>query len=262
MSDQPNAADVAPAPVLNVTAEANPAEAVPSKDAVTPEAHNDDSTNEEKAKAEEKPRQRASERISELYGRMKAAERQRDMAIAEVERLRQPSVSPEEFQQLSFDEQQRFNVRDAVRAERAAELALSARHQHEEAAHLLAQQFYERVAAAKSQIPDIEASLSDPTLPITATTARVLCESEKGPQLAYWLSKNRQEAERISQMSAQAQAYELGRIEARLDVSSSARKVSKAPNPVNTVGGGAGTGAKDPGAMSMSEYIAWRKAGA
>ena len=229
-------------------------------DQAKPEATPEGDEGSEEGKPE-RPRQKASERIGELYGRMKSAERERDAAIAEVQRLRQPPVSREQFDQLSFDEQQREIVRQTLREERAAEIEQSARIRHEEAETLRAQQYQDRLAAAREAIPDIDTKLSDPTLPITEHAARIIAESEKGPQMAYWLANNRAEAERIARLAPSQQAFELGRIEARINAAPQARKVSKAPAPVQTIGAGASPGGKDPSSMSMSEYIAWRKAG-
>lgn len=206
----------------------------------------------------EKPRQRASERISEIYGRMKNAERARDLALAEVERLRAPVVRADEWDTLSYDQQQAAQMRQAVRAERADELAHEARLRENEAAATRASMFSERLASAKANIPDIESVIHDPSLPVTAVGARFIQESDKGPQVAYWLGTNRAEAARIASLDPYAQAYELGRIEQRVSASSS-RKLSAAPAPVPKVGGGGGPGGKSYSSMSVDDMTAYLK---
>lgn len=262
MIDTAHAADAAPVvPALNVPAEVSQKQETeaPSKDAkqAEPEANKEGNGNEDQV---EKPKRKASERISELYGRTKAAERERDAALADLHRLRsQQTVPREQFDQMSFDEQQRAIVRDAVREERAAEIESEAHRRHAEAEFFRAQQYRERMEAAQEVIPDLAEKLSDPTLPISEYAAQVIADSELGPQMAYWLANNRADAQRISRLHPTQQAYELGKIEARLAAAPTARKVSQAPAPVPMVGGGGGAGAKDPSAMSMSEYIEWRK---
>lgn len=206
----------------------------------------------------DKPRQKAAERISEIYGRMKNAERARDLALAEVERLRRPVVSPEQWDSLSYDQQQAAQMRHAVRQERAEELASEAHFRQQEAQASRGAMFQDRLAAVKETIPDIDVVVNDPSLPVSEIGARFITESDKGPQVAYWLAQNRAEAARIARLDPLAQAFELGRIETRISAAPSSRKVSAAPAPVPRVGGGANTGAKDPARMSMSEYVEWR----
>lgn len=205
-----------------------------------------------------KPRKPASERISELYGRMKSAEEARDLALAEVRRLRTPVVAPEQWDSLSYDQQQAAQMRHAVRQERAEELASEAHFRQQEAQASRGAMFQDRLAAVKETIPDIDVVVNDPSLPVSEIGARFITESDKGPQVAYWLAQNRAEAARIARLDPLAQAFELGRIETRISAAPSSRKVSSAPAPVPRVGGGANTGAKDPARMSMSEYVEWR----
>lgn len=212
---------------------------------------------EQSGETSEKPRQKASERIGELYGRMKSAERRAEQLAQEVERLRQPVVSQQQWDQLSFDEQQALQVRSAVRQERAEELAAEAYRGAREVERTRQEMFVSRVSEVKASIPDIETIVSDPTLPVSQIGARFITESEKGPHVAYWLSQNRTEAARIASLDPYSQAYELGKVESRISAAPQARKVSQAPAPVPKVGGGASAGAKDPSSMSMSEYVEW-----
>lgn len=207
----------------------------------------------------EKPRSKASERIDELYGRMKVALRERDAAIAEVQRLRQPVADPAQWDQMSYEEQQAAQVRQAVRHERAEEVARAAEIRAQEADRVRQDMFVQRLESVREAIPDIDKALADPSLPVSPIGARLITESDVGPQVAYWLSQNRQEAARIASLDPYSQAFEMGRIEQRITAAPVARKVSNAPAPVPKVGGGSGAGAKDPASMSMSEYIEWSK---
>lgn len=242
-----------------------PSQEVPATDAASPIEGANENQPEQSGEGDEKPekpRQRAAERISEIYGRMKNAERARDLALAEVERLRRPVVDQENWDQLTYEQQQAAQLRQAVRDERAEELAREAQLREMEARTSRVDMFQDRLKEVKAQIPDIEKAITDPSLPVTEVGARFIHESEKGPQVAYWLATNRDEASRIARLDPFQQAYELGKIEARIGAAPASRRLSNAPAPVPKVGGGSNTGAKDPASMSMAEYAEWyRKRG-
>jgi len=247
----PDAAPVVPS-LVDASVEATP----PAEAQVQDQPSEQEGENVEKE--EQKPRSKASERIGELYGKMKAMERERDAALRDLERLRQPVVDPAKWDQMSYDEQQAAQMRHAVRQERAEELAREARNREADAERVRDEMFMQRLSSAREMIKDIDTVLTDPTLPVTQVGARFIKESEKGPQVAYFLSQNRAEAARIASLEPLAQAYELGRIEQRINAAPTARKVSQAPNPVPKVSGGANPGAKDPANMSpsdMAEYL-------
>lgn len=254
MSTEPNVApEAAPASPSPVPAEQTPA-APPTEGAQVPAE-----AGQEELKAD-KPRQRASERIGELYGRMKAAERERDMAIQEAQRLRQPVVDQSQWDQLTYEQQQAVQVRQAVRQERSDEMVREAERRAYESQQTRASMFQERLESVRGTIPDIDAVINDPHLPVSEIGARFIQESDVGPQVAYWLSQNRADAARIARLDPYSQAFEMGRIEQRITAAPVARKVSQAPAPVPRVGGGATSGAKDPAAMNEDEYAAWYRA--
>lgn len=240
---------------------ASPAEAPPleqsASDTNTPAEEPGEGEEQQPQDEQPKPRQKASERISQIYGRMKAAERERDQFRAELERYRQPMVSQEEWDQMSWEDQQALQIRHAVRTERAEELAQEAQRREVDAFSRRADLFNERVAAASEAIPGIEAAISDPTLPISQVGAQFVAEAENGPQVAYWLSQNRADAARIARLDPLSQAFELGQISQRITAAPKARKVSNAPAPVPRVGGAGAAGGKDPASMSMDEYAQW-----
>jgi hypothetical protein len=121
--------------------------------------------------------------------------------------------------------------------------------------------FKERAMALTDRYPDIEARVfNDTTLPMSATMAETIMESEKGPEVAYWLSANREAAQRIKSMSPLQAARELGRIEATIDLPKP-RTETKAPPPPSTVSGTVKGPSKNPENMSQADYVAWRKNG-
>jgi hypothetical protein len=168
-------------------------------------------------------------------------------------------VDPAKYESMTWDEQQAVQVRQAVREERAQEMAEQVRYREAEAERVRAEVFKQRLTEAAARIPDLDTVITDPTLPVSQIGARFIQESERGPEVAYWLSQNRAEAARIASLDPYTQAFELGKLEMRVTSAPAARKVSQAPAPVPKVAGGANAGAKDPASMSMDEYAQWVK---
>jgi hypothetical protein len=121
--------------------------------------------------------------------------------------------------------------------------------------------FKERAMALADRYPDIEAKVfNDTTLPMSATMAETIMDSEKGPEIAYHLSANRELAQRIKSMSPLQAAMELGRIEANLSLPKP-RTQTQAPPPPTTLSGTARSPNKNPENMSQAEYVKWRSNG-
>lgn len=72
------------------------------------------------------------------------------------------------------------------------------------------------------------------TVPLPLDVLDVIQTDQQGPELAYYLGKNLDEAAEIAQMPPVLAARELGRISAKLS-STASRKVSKTPEPVAPV---------------------------
>ena len=109
------------------------------------------------------------------------------------------------------------------------------------------------------KVADFEEVTKDPSLPINEFVREYVIDSPIGPQMVYWLGKNRKEADRIHQLSPGSAARELRDIESRLiEAGKITKESSSAPDPINPIGGGGGAGTKDPSKMSVSEYVEWR----
>lgn len=118
--------------------------------------------------------------------------------------------------------------------------------------------FHERAMALVERYPDIEAKVfNDPSAPINQTMAEVLMDSERGPEVAYYLSTHREEGQRIQKMSPLSAAREIGRIEAQL-AAPKPKTQTTAPKPVPKVGGGSMKAARDPDKLSDDEWLEHR----
>jgi hypothetical protein len=80
--------------------------------------------------------------------------------------------------------------------------------------------------------------------------------AERGPEVAYHLGSNPDEAARIASLPPLQQAIQLGRIEATLDPP---KKVSTAPTPPPTVSKGNASSNFDPEKCTQAEYVKWRE---
>lgn len=159
--------------------------------------------------------------------------------------------------------EQRTNQRQAQELEAEAQ---TARQQAEtiEAAErqLVNQSWTEKVNEAKTRYSDFEQVALAPDVPITPQIAEMLKQTDKGPDMAYWLGSNKAAAAELaalSKTSPMQAAWALGRLEASL-AAPSPRMTSQTPDPIAPVRGKA-QASLNPDKMSMAEYIAARKAG-
>lgn len=122
-------------------------------------------------------------------------------------------------------------------------------------------EFEKRQADFAKANPDyVEKVLENDDLPITNDMAKVMRESERGPEIALYLANHVEIAENISRLSALSQAREIGRIEATLE--KKPPKVSSAPPPVPKID--AGQPAReldlaDSSGWSNKQFKSWRK---
>jgi len=91
--------------------------------------------------------------------------------------------------------------------------------------------------------------------PLTKPMLDAALESDRGPDILYYLATNPDEAEKVARMDTRQQDRWFGRMEATLK-RPEARKVSKAPAPVKTARGSGGKFAPDP---STSDFAAFER---
>jgi len=201
-----------------------------------------------------------------------AAERadQRRLKIIEAGKSEKPPVESEFSDYAEFvaakavwTAEQRTTQRQAQELEAEAQ---TARQQAEiiEAAErqLVNQSWTEKVNEAKTRYSDFDQVALAPDVPITPQIAEMLKQTDKGPDMAYWLGSNKAAAAELaalSKTSPMQAAWALGRLEASL-TAPSPRMTSQTPEPIAPVRGKA-QASLNPDKMSMAEYVAARKAG-
>lgn len=149
-------------------------------------------------------------------------------------------------------------------AERAAESRLS-KAKESDSQTQVRNQWNERLTKFAEQHEDAIEVIGDSTFTQTETMSKVIMASEKGPEIAYHLSQNRAENERIKRLSPEMQAAELGRLEAKLGAppvpanggtppKSSGKKPSNAPPPPKPVSG-SGAPSVDLEKCSLDQFL-------
>jgi hypothetical protein len=123
--------------------------------------------------------------------------------------------------------------------------------------------YHDREEDARGKYDDFEQVAYNPKLRITAVMAETIQSSDVGPDVAYYLGSNPNEATRISRLPPILQAKEIGRIEANLVSNPQVKKSSSAPTPISPVtarhNGSANFDTTDPRSiktMTTSEWIA------
>lgn len=222
---------------------------------------------------------RVNEIVADRLARDRA-KRERDER-AELNRLRAEKSAPvvateskdpeapkrEDFE--SYEEWVRADARHVARQEVKAERETQAKAEKEAKAKEEFQRVQathaEREKKAMAKYADYaELVLDDPTLPITDAMAHALMTEDDGAELAYWLAHNREEAQRIARLTPFLQAKEIGRLGERFkapaDPTPKPAPVSKAPEPIDPVGGKGGAAASTKPPSDPNEYRRWRTA--
>ena len=250
-------------------AEAVPAQPAPSPEAVVAEAPVGTEP-QGGTDAPAKPRTGVQKRLDELTRNWRQAERDRDHWREQA--TRQPPQQPQAAQgeptleQFGGDpakfyaEHARWAAREVLRQEKEEQ----AKQKKEESKREKDKKFAERAGKARDKYEDFDDLVfNDSTLPITPDMADYISESEDGPEVAYWLAKNPQEAHRIAQMNGRDADRALARIEARISTPAptpaAPKPVTNAPPPPQRVGTASNAGApvlRDE--MSTAEWVRLR----
>lgn len=185
---------------------------------------------------------------------------ERTLAGGQPPKVEQPAGPP---QRENFDSYEAYlEARaDYQVAEKLKEVETRAeRARQEQSIREREESWQERQKQAAKRYEDFaEVTMAD-DLTITPIMAEAIKDSDMGPDVAYYLGKNPDIAEKIARMNPAAQVREIGKIEARLEnTKEPVKRPSKAPAPIEPVGGGKGSSSDDLGNLSQAQYEAMRK---
>lgn len=259
LAETPAIAEITP----ETTSEVSPgaAESAPAADTGEPE----------RDKVQERINKITREKYDFAY-RAESAEARASRLEAEIESLRTAKtepVAPDEYPKLAdydFDEAKHQVAVAKYIANLSSTTAKTVLQQEREAVARAerAATFEKREADFIASKPDyVEKVRRSPAYGgpvITNEMAEVIRESDVGPQIAYYLADNVERSAAISRLSPLAQAREIGRIEARLEVEKAKPPaVSKAPPPPPKIEAIEPAVEKSPSEMSDTEFAKWRK---
>jgi hypothetical protein len=124
--------------------------------------------------------------------------------------------------------------------------------------------YVEQVKAFEKENKDFKEVMEDVNdVPMSLAVQEAILGSDKGPELAYNLAKDREFFEKVCQMPPLEAARAIGRFEAALEKADSlppAKKTTDAPKPIKTVSKSTAVSTKDPGEMDYQEFKKWREA--
>lgn len=158
----------------------------------------------------------------------------------------------------------RFEAEQIYQERMAKEAAERREAQQRERTQQIATTYQQRVRQATERYPDYEEVAHAPDVYFTNAMAATIQESEKGPDIAYFLAKNPAEFEKIAKLSPFLQAKELGKLEAKFESAPPPARPSNAPPPLNPIrNASAGTtyvDTTDPKSLEKMGTSAWIEA--
>ena len=211
-------------------------------------------------------------RLSRERRKLEKFERQHEIdqrvaaELAQRERQQQPPINDapkrENFESLEeyLEAKADWKVEQKLRERDAEYEARDRQRQAQAHAETLEQSWRQRVDKAAEQYKDFaDVVLRNDDLPITQVMGQAIRSTDNVTDLAYFLGKNPEEAERISTLDAVNQVFELGRISATLKTDP--KPISKAAPPIEPVKGGrSGTNDIYDPSLSFEQYKRLREA--
>lgn len=204
-----------------------------------------------------------SPRVEKLQSTINELTRQKHDTAREVARLKAEAADlakrlkdVPQLDPADFAGQTRHDIKQAIAETRLEETSrkiqtLEAQSQQASEGILAAQ-----VDAMREHIPDIDAIFMSPAQggpSITPVMAEAIARQENGALIAYHLMKNPREAARLCTADPFSQIAEIGRLSAHVKPAQ-VKRVSQAPQPVQTVSGSPGNPAPDLSTLNFSDY--------
>ena len=202
--------------------------------------------------------------IDELTGTKHNLRRQVEQLQMKAAALQKQLQTPQNYDQLSYEQQQAHTVSTAIKQNRLEEVAQEADELARESVAVIGAVYRTKIDAARERIQGIDqAAQYVGTLPLSLTACDVIAESDRAAEITHWFAQpaNNAEVSRILRLSPERQAVEIARIEGRLTAPQPVRRISKAPAPVQTVSGGTGTAGVNLETADMETYMRARMGG-
>jgi hypothetical protein len=184
-----------------------------------------------------KERARERRKLERLMQQQQPAQAPQVQATGDGEPAK-PSISQfqtvEEYDAaMSAWADKRAEYKESVKEKQQAEL------RQKQAQHEILAAHEDREDSARDKYPDYDTVVGNQNLPITVVMADAIRMSDVGPDVAYHLGQNLQEAARIAKLPPLLQVKEIGKLEVKLASAPPAREVSSAPPPIRPLRGSA-----------------------
>ena len=184
------------------------------------------------------------ERALRLEGELKARQEQRPDQTEKKEEVQAPKR--EDYADYEAYLEARAEFKASQRAEKIVEERLKEREEKaskakaEESDRELTKSWTVSVEKARAKYDDYDEKVQDESFNPSPAMARAMLESDQKAEIAYYLASNPEEMERIAKLSPLRQAAEILKLEDKVSAKGPAKKPSKAPAPIDPVGGGKG----------------------
>jgi hypothetical protein len=210
------------------------------------------------AEAEESKHDEKHRRAGGWQRRAERLERQNQILLEQLAHRpgQQPTAAPPPTEKTSDEKVAEY-------LDGLVETRLQAREQQRQRQEIQAQ-FQRRAAEVRAAHPDWDDVVSSADVPVSAAVQQAILTSEQGPAIMYQLAANPAELARISALPPLDAAREVGRLEAKLSLSTAtpqAKPVQRkpsAPAPITPVTARGPSTVKRPEDMTYEEYNAWR----
>lgn len=255
-------------PTPETTVTVTPQDAVPATDAAPATTEATVDTTAEKQAAQQMrdsegkflpkhPRvEKLQSKINELTRQKHDAARELEAIKAEAQRIQTQLQQKSQIDPADFEGQQADLVRRAFKQEKLEDMGNRARQleaQSQAKTHEIVQT---QVEELREHIPDIDGIFMPPTQGgpmISPVMAEAIARTPNGALVAYHLMKNPREAARLYNSDPMTALIEIGQIAAGIKPAP-VKRVSQAPQPVQTVSGSIGNPTPDLATLSFKDY--------
>ena len=158
--------------------------------------------------------------------------------------------------QTRWEVHQEFAKKDVERAKKNADE--DAQREKEE----INTSYKQRAQEAIKKYPDFVDTVKSAKIDVKSESLELIMTSEFGPDIAYHLAKNPEDADRFSKLSTTGAAKMIGRLEAKFDNKpiKKVKKKTKAHDPITGIKTKTNVSSKDQKDLPMAEYIKSRSA--
>lgn len=250
------------APEVKAEPEAKAKEEPTKTDAAEDEAEPDNDTDTGEGKKRRGGWQR---KIDKLNAEL-AAEKAKNAGTKPVEPAAKSEAatdkepSPEDFP--TWGEYTKALVKHEAKAAKEESAKEQAKAEAQKASMTKVEKYKSQVTEAREVYKDFDKAIDEYDGPSSPELHSAILDSDQGAEVAYYLAKNPDEAEKMRGMNVGDLYRFIGKIEARLEGKSKeapAVKTSKAPAPVTPVGKGKADVEPDWDNMDPDEYIRRRR---